>query len=273
MNSGKKQQLYFKSWVSDAPKAHLFLVHGLGEHCQRYEPLAHFLNQHGHALYSMDLPSHGKSTGERGHIDSFDVFFDAIDQLISHSGVDPQTNPCFLLGHSMGGLIATRYLQTHKHHFNGAVLSAAALKTPQETPAWQASLIRTLSRFFPTLPILALDASGISRDPDVVANYQADPLVNKKKLSARFLTELDAQMTLALQQANTLSLPMLILHGDADAMTAPKGSEQLFSTIESQDKTLKIYPGLYHEIFNEPEAQNVFMDVKHWLDNQMNASA
>jgi len=262
--------LYFRSWkTNDEAKAVVLLVHGLGEHCQRYEALAAHLNQAGYALHSMDLPCHGRSQGRRGHVDSFDVFQSAVLTLYQRCLTSHPDRPIFLLGHSMGGLIATRFLLDHQTKFSGALLSGAAIQSPQEPPTWQLGIIRTIAKLAPKLSLLGLDASKISRDPKVVEKYMSDPLVSKDKLSAQFLVAMTDTMEHCKTEAKHIALPIFIMHGSQDAMTSPRGSQLLYDSVSSVDKSLKVYDGLYHEIFNEPEANSIFQEMVTWLDTRI----
>lgn len=264
MNERTENGLFYKTWPAKDAKAAILLIHGLGEHCQRYEHVAAAFNGAGYSLYSMDLPCHGKSSGSRGHVDSFSVFENAALSLYDSIGKD---TPIFLLGHSMGGLIAAHLLLGHQDKFVGAMLSAAAIQSPQEPPAWQVGIITLIAKLFPKAGMLQLDASGISKDPVVVDTYMNDPLVSKDKLSANFLLEMTNTMEAVKKNANQINLPILIMHGTADTMTAPSGSELLHAQCSSSDKTLRLYDGLFHEIFNEPEQKRVLSDVIDWLQN------
>lgn len=268
--------LYFRHWPvtskntpASSPKAVVILVHGLGEHCQRYESLAVHLNSAGYAVSSMDLPSHGKSDGIRGHINSFNDFEEALLKLHTHTQMLYHSTPLFLLGHSMGGLIATKFLLNHQDKFAGAMLSGAAILSPQEPPAWQVVIIKIIAKLFPKAPMLALDASAVSRDPKVVEKYMNDPLVSQAKLSAQFLVSMTNTMDECKDKAKSIHLPIKIMHGSADVMTAPQGSQLLYDSITSKDKMITLYEGLYHEIFNEPEAEKIFDELVHWMDQRI----
>jgi alpha-beta hydrolase superfamily lysophospholipase len=174
--------------------------------------------------------------------------------------------PLFLVGHSMGGLIAAAFLAEDQASFRGCVLSGPALQSDVEPPALVMAIVRLISWLAPTVPLIGLDPGGVSRDPDVVAAYVKDPLVHHGKATARLITELSSNMRAALATAPAIELPLLVMHGDADMLTSPAGSQALHDRAGSTDKTLKLYPGLYHEIFNEPERDEVLGDMSAWLE-------
>jgi len=259
--------LHYKHWsVEQPPKGVVLLVHGLGEHCGRYTKLANYLNENNYALCAIDLPGHGKSAGLRGHINRFSDYTEAVMSLRKQITEWYPDRPVFLLGHSMGGLISTRLLIDQQQRFSGALLSGAAIQSPQVPPAFQLAIVRFISWLLPKVGILTLDASGISRTPAVVEQYMNDPLVNKGKLSARLITEMFSTMDNCKARAAEIKLPIKIMHGSADVMTAPTGSEYLYQHISSKDKSLTIYDGLFHEIFNEPEAPNIYAEIVDWLN-------
>lgn len=263
--------LYYRSWKCNTPKAAVLLIHGLGEHCQRYEHLAAALNEQGYSLYSMDLPGHGRSEGDRGHVDSFKTYIDVTLTLLNKVNVDLPTLPKFILGHSMGGLIVSHFLLEHQHKVDGALLSGPAIESAQEPAVFQVLIIKAIATFFPKNKMLALDASQVSRDPAVVEKYMNDPLISKEKLSARFLIEMNRAMTSLKNSLQKISLPLFIMHGSKDTMTSPKGSSLLFTRCASTDKKLELYEGLYHEILNEPEQALVISDIISWLNTQLTA--
>lgn len=267
-------RIYYQLWQPEAsPRALVILVHGAGEHSARYQRLAERFTARGYVVAALDHVGHGKSAGTYGHLDDFDHHIHnvrALQQLAHHEFPDL---PQVLLGHSMGGLIAANFLLEYQSEFAACVLSGPAIKTDLE-PGWlQMTIIRLLAKFAPTAGVLQLDASGVSRDPEEVRLYQEDPLVHSGKFSARKVRELFVGMTRIQERAGEIRLPMLILHGGEDSLTTPAGSEFLAEAISSKDKTLTIYPGLYHEIFNEPEREQVFVDVLDWLEPRLPTQA
>ena len=258
--------LYYQSWRPfDRPRAVLLIAHGLAEHSGRYQNFARFFVDRGYAVYALDHSGHGKSDGDRCHIGRFSQFTDGVGLLLEKVREEIPDTLVFLAGHSMGGLIATHFLIEHQSEFAGCILSGAAVQPAVEVPALQRLTIRLLSKVLPKLGLLRLDASEVSRDPEVVDRYRKDPLVFTGKVSARLLEQLFSSMSGLEEKLAAIELPMLILHGSADGLALPQGSKMLHEKISSSDKKLIIYEGLYHEIYNEPEQEDVMTDVADWL--------
>ncbi len=260
-------RLYRQSWQPDGDtRAAVLLVHGLGEHSSRYGYVASSLTQRGFALHTLDHYGHGKSDGHGGHVPRFSVFLDGVTALLADVKETSADLPLFLLGHSMGGLITARFLMTRQDEFRGAALSGPAFKSDEAPPAFVLWLNRLLSALLPTLPMIALDPAMVSRDRAVVEAYVNDPLVHHGKLTSRLIAEMAKAMDDTLARAAEVTLPLLTMHGDADKLTSPDGSTEFHAGAGSSDKTLKIYPGLFHEIFNEPERDAVLADLGTWLE-------
>jgi len=260
-------RLFRQTWLPDTDaRAAVLLVHGLGEHSSRYEHVAEHLTGRGFAVYTLDHYGHGKSDGRMGYVERFSVYLDGVSALLGRMQTEQPQLPLFLVGHSMGGLIAAGFLLEHQAAFQACVLSGPAIKSEQAPPAVVIALIRLISALAPTVPLIQLDATGVSRDQNVVDEYVNDPLVHHGKLSARLISEMAGAMKTTLASASEIKLPIIFMHGEADILTAPSGSEEMFKKVSSPDKTLKIYPGLFHEIFNEPEKETVLADMSSWLE-------
>ncbi len=258
--------LYYQSWTPpDHCTAVLLIAHGLAEHSGRYEHFAAFFVARGYAVFALDHIGHGKSDGDRCHIRRFSEYTDGISLLLDRAREKYPETPVILIGHSMGGLIATRFLIEHQAEFAGCVLSGAAIQPAVELSPIQRLTMKFFSRVLPKLRVLQLDASEVSRDQAVIDRYRKDPLVFTGKVTARLAQQLISTMTWIEDRLVAIELPMLILHGSADGLTSPEGSKMLHQKISSRNKKLTIYEGLYHEIYNEPEQDKVMTDVADWL--------
>jgi alpha-beta hydrolase superfamily lysophospholipase len=259
--------LYSQSWLPDSePKAAVAFFHGQSDHSGRYANLVNALIPAGYALFMADLRGHGKSPGLRGHILSWEDYRRDMTALMEHARQTLPDIPHFFGGHSMGGLLALNIALDNPPGYQGVVASAPALRFAFEPPAAMITMARILSRVAPRTVISnQLDASGLTHDQAVVEAYKADPLVHGK-ITTRAAVELTITQADSLARAGQTTLPLLILHGSADPIIAADGSREYFEKASSADKTLKIYEGLYHEIFNELEKKQVLDDVVGWLD-------
>jgi alpha-beta hydrolase superfamily lysophospholipase len=264
--SATGKNIFYRCWAPAKPRAILLLAHGLAEHSGRYGEVASFFADAGIATYALDLPGHGKSDGKRGHIGGFEEYTEALGQLLSLARQAHPELPFILLGHSMGGLVAADFLLQHQSEFVAAVLTGAAIQSPQQPSSIVLFVNRVIAAVMPRFGVLRMDASGISRDPQVVSDYENDPLVYRGKATAGLVTALFSAMNRVVANAESIRLPMLIMHGSVDSLTAVKGSKLLHDTISSEDKKIVIYDGLYHEILNEPERKNVMADILRWVE-------
>ena len=264
-------KIYYQCWLPEKnPKAVLLIVHGLAEHSGRYMNLVNHFVPLGYAVYGVDHIGHGKSDGLRVYVERFKDFTDTL-KTFSHMIRDwqPET-PIFMVGHSMGGLISSIYLLDNQNELSGAVLSGPSVKVPDNISSVTILAGKLFSTLMPKLGLLALEADGVSRDPEVVKAYVNDPLVYTGKITARLAAELLKAMKSAAADASKITLPILIAQGGEDRLVDPDGAQMLYDTVGSVDKTLKIYDGLYHEIFNEPEHHKVLGDVEAWLESHLN---
>ena len=273
-SAGAGAKLHVTHWLPEGrPRAVVLLAHGYAEHAGRYEYVAKRLTEAGYAVYAVDHWGHGNSDGEGGFVPRFSAFLDGMSELLTLVEINHADTPRLLLGHSMGGLIATLFLVERQNAFVAAALSGPAILPAEPPSRFTVWISRFLSRFFPRLGVLSLDSNGVSRDAQVVAAYQADPLVYGGKIGARLGKEFMDAMAVAQADAPKIHLPILIQHGEADRLTAPAGSRYLFDNVASKDKKLEIYPGLFHEIYNEPERDAVLGDLIGWFDAHVKGKA
>lgn len=250
-------------------KAAILIVHGLGEHSGRYMNVVDHLVPRGYALYGFDLIGHGKSDGERAFIEQYEDFSATLLAYYKMVKAEQPGLPIFLLGHSMGGLIATEYLIDHSDNFQGAIISAPLIMVPDNISQFTIIAGKILSKIAPKMGIVAVDPNGVSRDPAVVQAYINDPLVLHEKTSARLNAELLQAILRVNDAAEQITVPLIILQGSCDKLVNPNGAKMLNERASSTDKTLKVYDGLHHEVFNEPEHEIVLGDVAAWLDARL----
>jgi alpha-beta hydrolase superfamily lysophospholipase len=265
-SAGAGARLYVTRWPVAMPRAIVLLSHGLFEHAGRYAHVAARLNGAGYGVVAVDHWGHGRSDGARGFVPAFSVYLDTMDALLAETQVEYPRTPLFLLGHSMGGLIAAHHLLDRQSAYVAAAVSGPAISPGAPPSKFMIWISRMLSRFAPHLGVIALGADGVSRDPAVVDAYMNDPLVYRGKIGARLAQEIFDAMAEARAQASRITPPLLVQHGDTDGMAAPAGGQYLFDHAGSTDKKLLLYPGLFHEIYNEPEQAAVLDDLVGWFD-------
>jgi len=260
-------ELYHQAWLPDGePKAAFVVVHGYGEHSGRYVNPVNYFVPRGPAFYAYDLRGHGKSPGPRGHIVHFDEYLADTHAFLK---LVRELNPgrrMFLLGHSLGGLIVSAYVENYPtDDLSGLIMSSAFLGFRMQVPAVKAAMGRMMSSLMPALTMKNdLSAALLSHDPAVAAAYDADPL-NHHVGTARFLTEVTTAQACTLERAGEVRLPLLVMYAGDDQIADPECSRVFFERAASADKTLHGYDGYYHEIFNETNKEVVFKDWERWL--------
>jgi alpha-beta hydrolase superfamily lysophospholipase len=263
-------RIVYDVWTPDTePRGIVVLAHGLGEHARRYDHVAERFGRDGLMTYALDHRGHGRSGGKRVLVRDISEFTGDFDTLVAiatraHPGV-----PRVVLGHSMGGGIVFAYGVEHPDDYRLMVLSGPAVAAQLAVSPLLGWIAKTVGAIAPGLPLQALDASAVSRDPAVVDAYNTDPLVYHGKIPggiARTLLLVGETMP---QRAASLTAPLLVVHGSDDRLIPVEGSRQLVAAVGSSDVELKVYPGLYHEVFNEPEQEQVLDDVVSWINARL----
>lgn len=254
----------------DETRATIAVVHGYGEHGERYRRLAGEFAERGLCTCVYDLRGHGRSAGRRGHVSRFKEYIDDTAQFLDWARLQARGLPLFLLGHSMGGLIAASLVEQRRpNDLAGLVLSAPFLRLVDPVPKYKLVFAHIASMVVPSLDVgNTLDAAGLSHDDEVVATYRADPL-NHGVATARWATEVLSAQKAALAHAGRISLRLLVMAGGADPIAHPDAARELFAAAASRDKKLLVYPDFLHEIFNEEGRQAPVTDLLAWLDERL----
>ena len=258
--------LHTCEWIPDTPaRAHVLLVHGLGEHIGRYEGLAAAMTREGWHVHGFDHPGHGKSPGNRGYVNDFPQLVDNLVAQLDKVRAAAGDQPIFLLGHSMGGLVVTHALAHHKIKVHGAVLSSPLLAIPDTVSPLLIQLAGLLGTLTPWLPVDRLETAAISRLEEEVAAYEADPLIHHGPILART----GAQLSKAIQESSgafeSVTTPFLVVHGTADRLAPVAGSRALHERASSGDKTATFYEGGYHELLNDNDREAVRDEILGWI--------
>jgi len=260
--------LFRRAWLPEAAQRSLLLVHGWAEHSGRYDHVGEWLAARGCAVHAFDHRGHGRSAGARGHARRFDDLLDDVALALARVRDEHPDLPVFVVGHSMGGLVVAAFVAERAPEIAGAVTSGAALALAEPMPAWRLAILRLLGRVAPRLRTARpISGAGLSRDPEVARAYELDPLVLREMtlgFGAAFLGAIERTAAAGAK----VRVPLLMLHGEDDPLCLADGSRRFFAELSAAESDLRIYPGLRHEIFNEPEREAVFADLLEWISKR-----
>lgn len=263
-------EIYWQAWLPEGERhSSVVIAHGASEHGGRYGHVVEELVPAGNGVYAIDHRGHGRSGGRRAVIDRLAHAVADLDALIDLVGREDDRRRPYLLGHSMGGCIAIAYALEHQAKLAGLALSAPLAIV--EVSPMQRAVVRILSALAPGLGVAGIDTQTISRDPEQVRAYERDPLVFHGKLQARTAVELAGATATFPTDVASLELPLLVMHGSADRLVPMASSEMIYALASSPDKTLRLYEGFYHELFNEPQAdrRRALGDLNTWLGERV----
>ena len=250
-------------------KGVIIITHGMGEHSMRYMEMADFYTKEGYTVISFDIRGHGLSEGKRGHTPGYDFLMDNIERVYSQVKKDYPSLPIFLFGHSMGGNLVLNFLLRKPNSICGAIVTGAYLKLGFEPPKWKIILAKLSSSIWPTLSQpTELELDALSRNKEVIRKYENDELVHDRITSAFFINVHFAGQYV-IDHANEIKTPLLVMHGMEDRLTSPKGSQE-FASNAGENVHLRIWDGLYHELHNEPEKQEIFNYEIEWINKLLN---
>ncbi len=255
------------SWnEGNTPKAIIAIVHGHGEHKMRYKHVGELFVNDGYEVFAYDHRGHGESSGKKGHSPSYEQLIDDVEQFLITIRNTHNDVPIILYGHSMGGNIVANYVLKRKtNELKGVILTSPMFKLAFDPPKWKVTIGNVMANILPSLvQPTGLDADHISTDLEEVKKYKADPLVHDK-MSAGLFTGLTEAMQWAIDHADELTLPALVMHGTDDQIISPDGSKE-FVQNASDEATLKLWEGMYHELQNEREKEKVLNYMLDWVE-------
>ena len=265
-------RIVYDVWTPAAPGGAVgvvVLAHGYAEHARRYDHVAARLGEAGLITYALDHRGHGRSGGKRVYLRDIGEYTADFGTLVGIAKADHPGLKVIVLGHSMGGAVVFTYGAEHPGDYDAMVLSGPAVDAQDSVSPVKLAMAKVLGRIAPGLPVENLPADAVSRDPQVVAAYENDPLVHHGKLPAGIGRALIGVGETMPRRASAITAPLLVVHGDHDKLIPVEGSRRLVECVGSVDVHLKVYPGLYHEVFNEPEQALVLDDVTAWIESKL----
>jgi alpha-beta hydrolase superfamily lysophospholipase len=259
-------RIVYDVWTpEETPRGVVVLCHGYAEHARRYDHVAQRFGEAGLITYALDQRGHGRSGGKRVYLRDISEYTDDFATLVGIAATDQPELKRVVLGHSMGGGVVFAYGVEHPDDYAAVVLSGPAVYAQDSVSSFMIGVAKVVGSVLPGLPVEQLPTDAVSRDPDVVAAYMADPLVHHGKLPAGIAKALLSVGESMPQRASALTAPLLVVHGGQDKLIPVAGSRVLVECVGSTDVNLKVYPELYHEVFNEPERELVLDDVVSWI--------
>jgi len=257
-------RLYCRSWpVADA-RATLIALHGLGDHSALYPMIGEALAPRGIAVLTPDLRGNGRSPGQRGYIAAWGDLREDLGRLVERTRAEAPERPLFLLGMSLGGLVALDYALHRPDGLRGVIALSPPLGV-LGVPAPLLALGRILSRVWPRFSLeTGMDLTGLSRDAAVVERVRTDPLFHRRG-TARLSTEVTDTIARVQAEAGRFAAPLLIQHGAADRMVPPDGSRRFVARVGHPDRRLIEYPGAYHALLADLDGERVLADLAGWM--------
>lgn len=260
-------KLYVRTWLpAGEPRAVVVLVHGLKAHSGLYKWPATEMARAGFAVYALDLRGHGKSGGESLYAATMANYVDDVRAAVTLAKMRHR-QPVFMLAHSAGGVIACAYALESQHELAGLICESFALEVPASRITL--SLLKGLARIAPHLRVFKLKDEDFSRDPAFVQQMKADPLVSRHAYPAQTIAELARTDERLRTDLSRITIPVLVIHGTEDHVTLPSGSKRFSDIGGSQDKTLTLYHGHFHDLLNDVGKERVLGDVLDWLEGHL----
>lgn len=261
--------LHYEHWTPPDPRATLLFVHGLGEHCGRYQPFVRYFNQKGYRVWLYDQRGHGRSEGKRVFVKRFETLLEDLDDFLNFSLDSGPPLPLFLAGHSFGGQVILNYLAEHPRRFQAACAASPNLEIALTMPKWQEKLGRMAVSVWPQMKLKNLTyPDKLTHDAQVVAAYKSDPLVSDY-VTLGIGKALLENLAALFKKAGQIKTPLLLLHGLEDVYCSPEGTRRFYRELQLEQKGLKLYEGKYHELLNETGKEEIYEEMEKWFNRFM----
>ncbi|PZF71261.1 alpha/beta hydrolase [Taibaiella soli] len=262
-------KVFYRNWkATGQPKAQVVIAHGFNSHSAYYQWTAEQLAAQNYEVYAIDFPGRGNSDGERYYIGDYNAFVTELNKLVDIAQAANPGLPVFLLGHSAGGVLSAIYALGNQNKLKGFICESFAFQVP--APDFALAVLKGISHVFPHAHVVKLKNEDFSRNPDVVAFMNNDPLIAHEVQPTKTMQQLVLADERIKAEAASVNLPLLILHGTADKATKPSGSQYFHDNASSGDKTLKFYEGHYHDLLNDIDKEVVMNDIVGWLNDRTN---
>jgi len=263
--SADGMNVFYRNWKpAGQPKALVVIAHGFNSHSGYYQWVAEQLIAQDYEVYAIDFPGRGQSDGERFYIADYHAFIAILDQLVDMAQAAHPGLATFLLGHSAGGVMAAVYALSHQNKLSGFICESFAFQVP--APDFALAVLKGISHIFPHAHVLKLKNEDFSRNQEVVDFMNNDPLIAHEVQPTKTVQQLVLADEQLKSEVSAITLPLLILHGTADKATKPEGSQYFYDNVSSQDKTIKLYEGHYHDLLNDRDKEMVMHDILAWIN-------
>jgi len=264
-------RIFFRSWKAAAEtRGVVILIHGFNAHSGYMQWPAEQLSSAGFAVYALDLRGRGESEGERFYIEKFSEYLEDVDGLVGIAKSRNPGLPIYVLGHSAGGVVASSYVFEHQDEIAGLICADFAFDVGLPKPV--SLLLKGISHVTPRLHVYTLKNADFSRDPQAVERMNNDPLIAGESQPAETSAEMLKAADRLKKNMPNFRVPVLIIHGTADRVTRPSGSQYFYDTAASTDKTLKLYDGYFHDPFNDVGKEVVMADIMDWINTRVDDS-
>ena len=266
-----QNELFFQTWTPDSVRGVFVITHGLAEHSECYHSLAKKLSDDGWQVFAWDMRGHGRSEGKRGFVLNIQSFIDDLECFLDVVTKQVQAANLILFGHSLGGLVTLRYLETHERTYAALALSSPGLGLSIPVPKFKEALANVAIKWIPSLTMFnEIKYTDLTHDEEMIKSYQADNLRHDKISPGLFLSMVD-NFKKAEEQAGNIRQPVLMQLAGEDRLVSTPVARDFFTKLPNKKNRLEIYGESYHEIYNDFEKEKALSDLKNFINPYLGA--